>query len=169
MLQFDGVDPSRKNYIIYPSSHTSLKLETKKFWKRHLPDKLWLWFLKALQIIREFILAILWTFGKNTIGVEKSISLATENAAFFWCFFVPTITWIWIKKRVSQAKFLGVPSRVARNWLQKIQTILSSDKIKKFQSNIFSKTLKVSFFRQIAILKVLYPKRVILRNFPSNW
>ena len=151
MLQFDGVDPSRKNYIIYPSSHTSLKLETKKFWKRHLPDKLWLWFLKALQIIREFILAILWTFGKNTIGVEKSISLATENAAFFWCFFVPTITWIWIKKRVSQAKFLGVPSRVARNWLQKIQTILSSD-WNQIHS-LFKRTLKVSFPRQIAILK----------------
>ena len=110
MLQFDGVDPSRKNYIIYPSSHTSLKLETKKFWEapsnaglegdyrfwRPCADNSWI-----------YLSSILWTFGKNTIGVEKSISLAEQRMnGVFLVFFVPTITWIWIKKRVSQAKFL---------------------------------------------------------------
>ena len=89
MLQFDGVDPSRKNYIIYPSSHTSLKLETKKFGEapssgleghyrfwRPCADNSWI-----------YLSSILWTFGKNTIGVEKSISLAEQRMnAFFGVF-----------------------------------------------------------------------------------
>ena len=119
MLQFDGVDPSRKNYIIYPSSHTSLKLETKKFWEapsnaglegdyrfwRPCADNSWI-----------YLSSILWTFGKNTIGVEKSISLAEQRMnGVFLVFFVPTITWIWIKKRVSQAKFLQSSKLITKN------------------------------------------------------
>ena len=119
MLQFDGVDPSRKNYIIYPSSHTSLKLETKKFGEapsnaglegdyrfwRPCADNSWI-----------YLSSILWTFGKNTIGVEKSISLAKQRMnGVFLVFFVPTITWIWIKKRVSQAKFLQSSKLITKN------------------------------------------------------
>ena len=118
MLQFDGVDPSRKNYIIYPSSHTSLKLETKKFWEapsnaglegdyrfwRPCADNSWI-----------YLSSILWTFGKNTIGVEKSISLAEQRMnGVFWCFLCQQL-----RGSGSRNAFLKPSFFRARNWLQK--------------------------------------------------
>ena len=138
MLQFDGVDPSRKNYIIYPSSHTSLKLETKKFGEapsnaglegdyriwRPCADNSWI-----------YLSSILWTFGKNTIGVEKSISLAEQRMnGVFWCFLCQQL-----RGSGSRNAFLKPSFFRARNWLQKIQTILSYDTIALIFWSIFAK------------------------------